>query len=97
MGHGFRCIHLVDNTSMNLDAIQDNKDSSQVHEGNSLGLSYWREDDYLQWKIVPWCPMENDCESHNNLEVLVPRGSEVEDGPDMQEPLMAQSCCHRTC
>nr|CAB3470296.1 unnamed protein product [Digitaria exilis] len=47
-GHGFRCIHLVDNMSMNMDAFHG--------DGANIVLSLCCEpDDNLHWKIVPWC------------------------------------------
>ncbi|CAL5047296.1 unnamed protein product [Urochloa decumbens] len=48
MGHGFRCIHLVDSTNLNFDAFHGG-------DGNNIVLSHWCEGDNLQWKIVPWC------------------------------------------
>ncbi|TVU11649.1 hypothetical protein EJB05_45246, partial [Eragrostis curvula] len=61
LGHGFRCIHQVDDTSANFDAFQDGKDvHGEVCDGNRIGLSHWGgfgegDDHNLQWKIVPWC------------------------------------------
>lgn len=52
MGHGFRCIHSLTNISMNLDTLPD---GSRVCEGNRLSLSHWRQDEYMLWKIDPWC------------------------------------------
>ncbi|XP_039820888.1 ricin B-like lectin R40C1 isoform X2 [Panicum virgatum] len=46
MGHGFRCIQSVDNTSLNFDAFHG--------DDTTIMLSHWRESDDLQWKIVPW-------------------------------------------
>ncbi|KAF8723738.1 hypothetical protein HU200_021707 [Digitaria exilis] len=80
MAHGFRCIHSLANNSMNFDAVPD---GGRVCDGNRVSLSHWRQNDYMLWKIVPWCPMANDCEPQKNLEELVPRCSEVDDGPYM--------------
>jgi len=54
VGHGFRCIRMVNNIYLNFDALNGDKDHGGVHDGTGLVLWKWAEGDNQRWKIVPW-------------------------------------------
>ncbi|OAY76193.1 hypothetical protein ACMD2_04536 [Ananas comosus] len=51
VGHGFRCIRMVNNIYLNFDAFHGDKDHGGVHDGTSLVLWKWCEGDNQRWKI----------------------------------------------
>ncbi|KAJ3682954.1 hypothetical protein LUZ60_013181 [Juncus effusus] len=54
VGHGFRCIRMVNNIYLNFDALHGDKDHGGVHDGTGLVLWKWCEGDNQRWKILPW-------------------------------------------
>ncbi|XP_072984288.1 ricin B-like lectin R40G3 [Typha latifolia] len=54
VGHGFRCIRMVNNIYLNFDAFHGDKDHGGVHDGTTLVLWKWCEGDNQRWKIVPY-------------------------------------------
>ncbi|KAJ4764334.1 Ricin B-like lectin R40C1 [Rhynchospora pubera] len=54
VGHGFRCIRMVNNIYLNFDALNGDKDHGGVRDGTGLVLWKWCEGDNQRWKIVPW-------------------------------------------
>ena len=59
VGHGFRCIRMVNNIYLNFDALNGDKDHGGVRDGTGLVLWKWAEGDNQRWKIVPWCKCLN--------------------------------------
>ena len=55
VGHGFRCIRMVNNIYLNFDAFHGDKDHGGLHDGTAIALWKWCEGDNQRWKIVPWC------------------------------------------
>ncbi|KAF3338192.1 Ricin-type beta-trefoil lectin domain-like protein [Carex littledalei] len=59
VGHGFRCIRMVNNIYLNFDADVSNdadKPNKEVQDGTNLILySTWGKTDNQLWTIVPWC------------------------------------------
>ncbi|XP_074569676.1 ricin B-like lectin R40G2 [Curcuma longa] len=53
-GEGFRCIRMVNNIRLNLDAFHGDKDHGGVRDGTTVGLWEWLKGDNQQWKIVPF-------------------------------------------
>ncbi|KAJ1292465.1 hypothetical protein BS78_02G393500 [Paspalum vaginatum] len=54
VGHGFRCIRMVNNIYLNFDAFHGDKDHGGVHDGTTVVLWEWAKGDNQRWKIVPW-------------------------------------------
>ncbi|KAG2639133.1 hypothetical protein PVAP13_2NG633400 [Panicum virgatum] len=54
VGKGFRCIRMVNNIYLNLDAFHGDKAHGGVHDGTSIVLWEWAKGDNQSWKIVPW-------------------------------------------
>ncbi|RCV44990.1 hypothetical protein SEVIR_9G421700v4 [Setaria viridis] len=54
VGHGFRCIRMVNNIYLNFDAFHGDKDHGGVRDGTNIVLWKWCEGDNQRWKIVPW-------------------------------------------
>ncbi|KAL6896855.1 hypothetical protein ACP4OV_007427 [Aristida adscensionis] len=54
VGHGFRCIRMVNNIYLNFDAFHGDKDHGGVHDGTEVKLWEWAKGDNQRWKIVPW-------------------------------------------
>jgi hypothetical protein len=55
VGHGFRCIRMVNNIYLNFDAFHGDKDHGGVRDGTTVVLWEWAKGDNQGWKIVPWC------------------------------------------
>ncbi|CAD6216649.1 unnamed protein product [Miscanthus lutarioriparius] len=56
VGHGFRCVRMVNNIYLNFDAFHGDKDHGGVHDGTTVVLWEWAKGDNQRWKILPWCP-----------------------------------------
>ncbi|CAN6176691.1 unnamed protein product [Urochloa humidicola] len=54
VGHGFRCVRMVNNIYLNFDAFHGDKDHGGVHDGTTVVLWEWAKGDNQRWKIVPW-------------------------------------------
>jgi len=54
VGHGFRCVRMVNNIYLNFDAFHGDKDHGGVRDGTNIVLWKWCEGDNQRWKIVPW-------------------------------------------
>ncbi|KAJ1297333.1 hypothetical protein BS78_01G367400 [Paspalum vaginatum] len=54
VGHGFRCIRMVNNIYLNFDAFHGDKDHGGVRDGTNIVLWKWCEGDNQRWKITPW-------------------------------------------
>jgi hypothetical protein len=54
VGKGFRCVRMVNNTRLNLDAFHGDKDHGGVHDGTTVVLWEWAKGDNQSWKILPW-------------------------------------------
>ncbi|KAJ3693777.1 hypothetical protein LUZ60_009257 [Juncus effusus] len=54
VGHGFRCIRMVNNIYLNFDAFHGDKDHGGVRDGTNIVLWKWAEGDNQRWKIVPY-------------------------------------------
>ncbi|KAM0871497.1 hypothetical protein ACQ4PT_039343 [Festuca glaucescens] len=54
VGKGFRCIRMVNNTRLNFDALNGDKDHGGVHDGTTIVLWEWAKGDNQSWKILPW-------------------------------------------
>ncbi|XP_062233029.1 ricin B-like lectin R40C1 [Phragmites australis] len=54
VGDGFRCIRMVNNIYLNLDALHGVEDHGGVRDGTVVGLWEWHEGDNQSWKILPW-------------------------------------------
>uniref|UniRef100_A0ACD5WQR5 Uncharacterized protein n=1 Tax=Avena sativa TaxID=4498 RepID=A0ACD5WQR5_AVESA len=54
VGKGFRCIRMVNNTRLNFDALNGDKDHGGVHDGTTIVLWEWCKGDNQSWKILPW-------------------------------------------
>ncbi|KAF0907567.1 hypothetical protein E2562_018375 [Oryza meyeriana var. granulata] len=54
VGHGFRCVRMVNNIYLNFDAFHGDKDHGGVHDGTEIVLWKWCEGDNQRWKILPW-------------------------------------------
>uniref|UniRef100_A0A0E0I5T0 PH domain-containing protein n=1 Tax=Oryza nivara TaxID=4536 RepID=A0A0E0I5T0_ORYNI len=55
VGHGFRCVRMVNNIYLNFDAFHGDKDHGGVHDGTTVVLWEWCKGDNQRWKILPWC------------------------------------------
>jgi len=64
VGHGFRCIRMVNNIYLNFDAFHGDKDHGGVRDGTNIVLWKWCEGDNQRWKIVPWCECRFACCCH---------------------------------
>ncbi|CAN6200308.1 unnamed protein product [Urochloa humidicola] len=53
VGHGFRCVRMVNNIYLNLDAFHGDKDHGGVHDGTTVVLWEWAKGDNQRWKILP--------------------------------------------
>ncbi|TVU37204.1 hypothetical protein EJB05_10507 [Eragrostis curvula] len=54
VGHGFRCIRMVNNIYLNFDAFHGDKDHGGVHDGTTVVLWDWAKGDNQRWKIRSW-------------------------------------------
>ncbi|KAL5198264.1 hypothetical protein ABZP36_001776 [Zizania latifolia] len=54
VGHGFRCVRMVNNIYLNFDAFHGDKDHGGVHDGTTVVLWEWCKGDNQRWKILPW-------------------------------------------
>ncbi|KAG0546360.1 hypothetical protein BDA96_02G440900 [Sorghum bicolor] len=54
VGHGFRCVRMVNNIYLNFDAFHGDKDHGGVHDGTTVVLWEWAKGDNQRWKILPW-------------------------------------------
>uniref|UniRef100_A0A804MU63 Hydroxyproline-rich glycoprotein family protein n=1 Tax=Zea mays TaxID=4577 RepID=A0A804MU63_MAIZE len=54
VGHGFRCVRMVNNIYLNMDAFHGDKDHGGVHDGTTVVLWEWAKGDNQRWKILPW-------------------------------------------
>jgi hypothetical protein len=55
VGHGFRCVRMLNNIYLNFDAFHGDRDHGGVHDGTEIVLWEWAKGDNQRWKIVPWC------------------------------------------
>ncbi|MQL72904.1 hypothetical protein Taro_005239, partial [Colocasia esculenta] len=53
-GEGFRAIRMVNNTSLNFDALHGDDDHGGVHDGTTVVLWEWWKGKNQRWKIVPY-------------------------------------------
>jgi hypothetical protein len=60
VGHGFRCVRMVNNIYLNFDAFHGDKDHGGVHDGTTVVLWEWAKGDNQRWKILPWCKCSNN-------------------------------------
>uniref|UniRef100_A0A0E0CZX0 PH domain-containing protein n=1 Tax=Oryza meridionalis TaxID=40149 RepID=A0A0E0CZX0_9ORYZ len=67
VGHGFRCIRMVNNIYLNFDALHGDKDHGGVRDGTTVALWKWCEGDNQRWKIVPWCKLPHPNIARCNL------------------------------
>ncbi|VAH42074.1 unnamed protein product [Triticum turgidum subsp. durum] len=63
VGKGFRCIRMVNNTRLNFDALNGDKDHGGVHDGTTVVLWEWCKGDNQCWKIWPWAEAHAAVES----------------------------------
>ncbi|RLN34292.1 uncharacterized protein C2845_PM03G16570 [Panicum miliaceum] len=54
VGKGFRCIRMVNNIHLNLDAFHGDKDHGGVRDGTTVVLWEWCKGHNQSWKILPW-------------------------------------------
>ncbi|RZC79093.1 hypothetical protein C5167_003302 [Papaver somniferum] len=54
-GEGYRCIRMINNIRLNLDAFHGDKNSGGVHDGTILVLWEWLNGENQRWKIVRYC------------------------------------------
>ncbi|WVZ67116.1 hypothetical protein U9M48_016242 [Paspalum notatum var. saurae] len=54
VGKGFRCVRMVNNIHLNLDAFHGDKDHGGVHDGTTVVLWEWAKGHNQSWKILPW-------------------------------------------
>eukprot|EP00262_Sarcandra_glabra_P004082 TRINITY_DN1506_c0_g1_i1.p1 TRINITY_DN1506_c0_g1~~TRINITY_DN1506_c0_g1_i1.p1 ORF type:complete len:291 (-),score=74.44 TRINITY_DN1506_c0_g1_i1:338-1210(-) len=54
LGDGYRCIRMVNNIRLNLDAFNGDKEHGGVHDGTKAVLWEWMKGDNQRWKIVPY-------------------------------------------
>ncbi|KAF6146492.1 hypothetical protein GIB67_037792 [Kingdonia uniflora] len=55
LGDGYRCIRMVNNIRLNLDAFNGDKNHGGVHDGTTAVLWEWKKGDNQRWKISPYC------------------------------------------
>uniref|UniRef100_A0A0D9X308 PH domain-containing protein n=1 Tax=Leersia perrieri TaxID=77586 RepID=A0A0D9X308_9ORYZ len=51
VGHGFRCVRMVNNIYLNFDAFHGDKEHGGVHDGTTVVLWEWCKGDNQRWKI----------------------------------------------
>ncbi|PIA48724.1 hypothetical protein AQUCO_01400943v1, partial [Aquilegia coerulea] len=54
LGDSYRCIRMVNNIRLNLDAFNGDKNHGGVHDGTIAVLWEWKKGDNQRWKIAPY-------------------------------------------
>ncbi|KAF9614488.1 hypothetical protein IFM89_018793, partial [Coptis chinensis] len=54
LGDTFRCIRMVNNIRLNMDAFNGDKNHEGVRDGIVVVLWEWKKGDTQRWKIVPY-------------------------------------------
>lgn len=57
VGDGFRCIRMINNITLNFDALRD----GDIEDGTQIVLWEWCEGENQSWKIIPWCKNYLSC------------------------------------
>uniref|UniRef100_A0A0E0QCV4 Ricin B lectin domain-containing protein n=1 Tax=Oryza rufipogon TaxID=4529 RepID=A0A0E0QCV4_ORYRU len=72
VGHGFRCVRMVNNIYLNFDAFHGDKDHGGVHDGTTVVLWEWCKGDNQRWKILPWWSKMFGFGHHHNQAPAAP-------------------------